>query len=548
MTRLRNNDGSPLHPWVPELADQVTRGAIGRRSFLRTVALLGVSVASAKAFLGGDPARGLLLGAREAAAAEPKKGGVLRMAMQTQEITDPANYNWVEASDITRNCIEYLTYVDENNIVHPYLADSFTPSDDLKTWTFKLHPGIKWSNGDDFTSDDVEANFKRWLKPDSKSSNRSAFEPVTQFEKVSPTEFKLHLSRPILAIPEMLYAYTCPIVHRRFDEEGGNWQKNPVGTGPYKLAEFGIGKIARVVRRDGYWGKAPYLDEIRYIDLGSDIATHLTALAAGQVDAIYRITPGELDLAKRLPNVQIVSNPSAMTLALRMQVDQKPFDDIRVRKAILLAADNQKMLDLALRGQGIVGENHHVASNQPEYFKLPPFKRNVAQAKALLEQAGMGGGKLNLAITVGNTQGRYEQDTAQVLSQNLAEAGINLKLDVLPTAQYWPIWDKTPFGVTFWAHRPLAVMTHDLAYRSTAVWNETHFKNADYDKALDEAMSIVDPKERSKSMERVESIIQDQAVMVQPYFVSKMTALSKKVQNFKMHPAEYFRMDEVWLA
>jgi peptide/nickel transport system substrate-binding protein len=540
MTRLRNNDGSPLHPWISELADQAQRGLIGRRSFLRTVALLGVSVASAKAWLGD----GLIL--RPAMAQEPKTGGILRMAMKTQEITDPANYNWIEASNITRNVIEYLTEVDAENVVHPYLAESWTPSDDLKVWSFKLRQGVKWSNGDDFTTDDVEANFKRWLQPESKSVNRTQFAGTT-FEKVGPHEFKLHLEKPKLSIPEELYAYTCSIVHRSFDETGANFQKNPIGTGPYSLAEFGIGKLARVTRREGYWGKAPYLDEIQYIDLGSDITAHLGALAAGQVDVAYRVTVAELDLAKRLPNVQMIAGPSAMTIVLRMQVDQKPFDDIRVRKAFVLAADNQRILDLALRGQGTVGENHHVSAIQPEYFKLPPVKRDVAQAKQLLEEAGQAG-KLNLEIAVGNTQGRFEQDAAQVLAQNLAEAGINLRLNVLPEAQYWPIWDKVPLGVTFWAHRPLGVMTLDLAYRSGAVWNETHYSNPEFDAALDQAMAIVDPAERSKVMEKVEKTIQDSAVMVQPFFVNKVTAASNKVHNFVMHPAEYFKMTDVWIG
>ena len=540
MTKLRNNDGSPLHPWVPELCEQVRRGAIGRRSFLRTVALLGVSVASAQTWLGGG------LAPRPALAQEPKRGGTLRMAMKTQEITDPANYNWVEASNITRNVIEFLTEVDAENVVHPYLAESWTPSDDLKVWTFKLRQGVKWSNGDDFTTDDVEANFRRWLNPESKSVNRTQFAGTT-FEKVGPHEFKLHLEKPKLSIPEELYAYTCSIVHRSFEDTGANFQKNPIGTGPYALAEFGIGKIARVTRRDGYWGKPPYLDEIQYIDLGSDISAHLGALAAGQVDVLYRVTVAELDLAKRLPNVQLISGPSAMTICLRMQVDQKPFDDIRVRKAITLAADNQRILDLALRGQGVLGENHHVSPIQPEYFKLPPVPRDVAQAKRLLEEAGQAG-KLNLEIAVGNTQGRFEQDSAQVLAQNLAEVGINLRLNVLPEAQYWPIWDKVPFGVTFWAHRPLGVMTLDLAYRSGAVWNETHYSNPEFDAALDRAMAIVDPAERAKVMKQVEKTIQDSAIMVQPFFVNKVTAASNKVHNFVMHPAEYFKMTEVWIG
>jgi peptide/nickel transport system substrate-binding protein len=540
MTKLRNNDPrTRLHPWVPELAERVRKGAIDRRSFVRTAALLGVSVASAQAFVGAAPRPALAQG-------EPKRGGTLRMAMQTQEITDPALYTWIEASDITRNCIEYLTHVDANNVTHPYLAASWTPSDDLRVWSFKLQPNVKWSNGDDFTSDDVEYNFKRWQAPESKSVNRTQF-AGWRFEKTGPLDFKLHLEKPKLSVPEELYAYTCGIVHRGFDEQGGNWQKNPIGTGPFQLAEFAIGKIARVTRREGYWGRPAYLDEVRYIDLGTDITAHLAALAAGQIDIPFRVTVNELDLAKRLPNTQMLSVASAMTVCLRMQVDQPPFDDIRVRKAIVLAADNQRMLDLALRGQGVLGENHHVAPFQPEYFKLPPIKRDVAQAKALLEEAGQAG-KLNLEILVGNTQGRFEQDAAQVLAQNLSEVGVGLKLNVMPPAQYWPIWDKVPFGVTFWAHRPLGVMTHDLAYRSGVAWNETHFNSPEYDAALDRAMAIVDPAERSKAMEDVERILQEAYVMVQPFFVNKFTAASNRVRGFEMHPAEYFRMDGVWLA
>ena len=155
-----------------------------------------------------------------------------------------------------------------------------------------------------------------------------------------------------------------------------------------------------------------------------------------------------------------------------MKPAEKPFDDIRVRKAVVLAADNQKMLDIAVRGIGVVAENHHVAPFQPEYAKLPPLKRDVAEAKRLLAEAGYKDG-IDLELTLGNTQGVWEQDTAQVLQQNLAEAGIRLKLNVIPAAQFWPIWTKVPFGMTYWAHRPLGVMTLDLAYRSGAAWNKS---------------------------------------------------------------------------
>ncbi len=538
---LKNNDGSPLHPGVAELSNQVRAGQIDRRAFLRTACLLGVSATSAKLFLGDS-----LDMITPAQAQTPKMGGTLRFSCRIQEMKDPALVTWTEASDVYRTIIEFLTLTDADNISHPYLAESWKPSDDLKVWTFKLRSGVKWSNGDDFTSDDVEFNFNRWTAKDSKSSNKSSFSAFEKIEKVSPLEFRLHLSKPDLAVPEKLYAYTCPILHRKFEEQGADFPKNPIGTGPYQLAEYAVSRIAKVKRREGYWGDKPYLDEIHFIDNGEDATTQVAALAAGQVDLLFKISITELDLVKKLPNIDLLTANTASTMCIRMQGDQKPFDDIRVRKAIVLAANNQQMLDVAYRGLGVVGENHHVAPSHPEYAKLPPLKRDVAKAKALLAEAGFPNG-IEVELVLGNTQGKIEQDTAQILQQNCAEAGIKINLKVLPSAQFWPVWDKVPFGLTYWAHRPLGVMALDLAYRSTGTWNESRFKSAEFDAALDAALGIVDPKARSAAMQKVEQILQDACIMVQPYFSQSFTVVSKKVKGHRMHPSDYFDMRKVWI-
>ncbi len=539
--RLRTNSGRRLHPAVPELADQFLRGEVGRRDFLRTVAWLGVSVASARAFTG-------LLAPTPALAQEtPKRGGSVRYAGPVMEMNDPATVTWTAASNLFRNSIEYLTLVDEDNVTHPYLAASWDPSEDLKTWRFKLQPSVKWSNGDDFTTEDVAFTIRRWIAPTSKSSNKSAFSAVKDVEVTSPTEFTLHLDRATLAIPEMLYAYTCPVLHRKFDDQGGVWSKNPIGTGPYTMTEFAVGQKATFRRRDGYWGTPPLLDEIRFLDLGTEVSASIAALAADQIDIISGINTTDIDLVKRLPNATMLNVHAAQTICIRMQCNQKPFDDIRVRKAMVLAADNARILELGYRGLGVVAENHHVAPMQPEYFKLPPLKRDVAQAKALLTEAGFKDG-LETTLTLGNTQGRWEQDSAQILQQNVAEAGINIKLNVLPASEFWPIWDKVPFGLTFWVHRPLAVMTLDLAYRTGGAWNESRFSNADFDAALNKATGIVDPKQRAAAMENVERILQDNAVMVQPFWSDRFGAASNKVRGFRLHPSTYSNLFKTWLA
>ncbi len=538
---LRNNDGSRLHPAVRTLAqDALGRTITDRRSVLRVLSWLGVSIASARGLLGVPVARA-------DGGPTPRHGGTLRFVCSVQQMTDPANTTWIEASNLFRNSVEFLTYVDPDNVTHPYLAESWHPSEDLKTWDFKLREGVSWSNGDRFTVEDVAFNIKRWIAPDSKSPNRTTFAAVTAIEPLDELRFRLHLSRPICCLPEHLYAANCAILHRKFEERGGNWPRNPIGTGPFQLVDYHVSRIAVFKRRSGYWGEPAYLDEIRYLDLGTEIATHVAALAAGQVDLLYRLTIAELDLVRRFPTMQLLTEPSAQTLAMRMKTDQKPFDDVRVRKAVVLSADREQMLRLAYRDYGVLGEHHHVAPFHPDYFRLPPIRRDVAGARRLLAEAGYPNG-IDLTLALGNTQGRYEQDTAQILQQNCAEAGIRLSLQVVPAAQYWTIWDKVPFGMTYWGHRPLGVMVLALAYRSGSAWNESHFSNPKFDAALDHALGILDPRERSAAMGDAERILQEEAVMVQAYFPKKFTVAGARVRGFRADPQDYYRMDKVWLA
>jgi peptide/nickel transport system substrate-binding protein len=537
---LRTNDGSRLHPAAESLARDALQHRTDRRSVLRVLSWLGVSIASARGVL-GIPA------ANAAASSTPRQGGTLRFVCSVQQMTDPAATTWIEASNLFRNSVEFLTYVDSDNVTHPYLAESWHPSQDLKTWDFKLRAGVRWSNGDPFSVQDVVFNIRRWIAPDSKSPNRTTFAAITAIEPVDELRFRLHLSRPVCSLPEHLYAATCPILHRKFEEQGANWPRHPIGTGPFQLTDYHVSRIAVFKRRQGYWGQAAYLDEIRYLDLGTEIATHVAALAAGQVDLLYRLTISELDLARRFPTMQLLSEPSAQTLVMRMQQDKKPFNDVRVRKAVVLSSDREQMLRLAYRNYGVLGEHHHVAPFHPDYFRLPPIKRDVETARRLLAQAGYPDG-IDLTLALGNTQGRYEQDTAQILQQNCAEAGIRLSLQVIPAAEYWTIWDKVPFGMTYWGHRPLGVMVLELAYRSGSVWNESHFANAKFDAALDRALGILDPHERSAAMGDAERILQEEAVMVQAYFPRKFTVAGARVRGFRADPQDYYRMDKVWLA
>jgi peptide/nickel transport system substrate-binding protein len=559
------------HVLMPKLKEQLRNGAMSRREFVRSAALLGVAASSAYA-MAGMSAPAMAADNMPFPPADPnaKPGGKLRIGQRVAKMEDPATYSWNEMSNQSRPVIEYLTMLGPDNIVRPMLLESWQPSDDLKTWTFNVRKGVMWHNGEELTADHVAWNILRWTDSATGSSvlGLSTFaalatstgekgangKPVRKptkgaVEVVDKHTLKLHLANPVLSVAEDCAEYTTLIVHPSFKAP---FADKPIGTGPFTVAELKVGErciLKRVHKTtDGkdfkYWGGDIYLDEIHFYNFEEDNVT--AAVASGTVDAIYELSVDQIPLAKSIEDAEVLAVDSANTLCCRMQVDHKPFDDIRVRKAIIKGVDNAAVKALVFPDGGEPAYNFHVSPVHPEYFPLPPLQRDVEGAKALLKEAGYESG-LDLTIDVGNTDGPWHQAVCEAIRDQLKDIGINLNVNVMPVTKFWEIWDKTPFGATSWDHRPLGTMVLAQAYRTGVPWNETHYSDPEYDKALADAEATIDVEKRKAKMQKLEQMLQDAAVMIEPLWRPVYILTTKKVHGYKPHPSRQMQITKVWM-
>ena len=372
--------------------------------------------------------------------------------------------SWVEGANQLRQVAEYLTETDANNITNPWLLESWQADDDVKTWTLRLKQNIRFNNGQPLTADDLLFNFQQWLDPNIGSSMQGllSYLDSTNIEKIDDLTIRLHLNEPQIGVPEHLFHYPALILPHTFE---GDFMRQPIGTGPFTVAEFTPGDRVVLKRREDYWQQGadgrslPYLDELIYLDLPPD--NRMAAMQGGILDTLYIPRPDDWEGLHAAPGIRIHSVSTAQTFVLRMRADQGPWQDSRVRQALKLCQDRQKILDLSYFGQGDLAIDAHVAPIHPEYCQQPIPTYDPERARSLLAEAGYPDG-LTVTLTTKNDQG--EPAIAQALKELALPGGFNIQLNIIEPARYWEQWTEVDLGITTWAHRPLGTMALALGY------------------------------------------------------------------------------------
>lgn len=393
-------------------------------------------------------AAALLAPATPALAQAKKDSAVLAMTLEPPGLDPTAGAASAIAEIVQYNIFETLTKIGADGRVSPLLAESWEVSPDLKTFTFRLRPGVKFQNGEPFDAAAVKYSFERAAGDKSTNKDKRLFASMAFVGTPDPLTVVVGLKT---IEPDFLFLIgqaTAAIVEPK--SAAGN-ATLPVGTGPYKLEHWAKGASITLTKWDGY-RNAPAVKlkrvTFRFI---SDPAAQMAALLSGDVDAFPRVAAARsLRQFRADRRFQVILAGSRAKTIVAINNRKKPLDDVRVRRAIAAAIDRKAIIEAAADGFGVPIGSHYVpgALGYVDTTAVNPF--NPDKARALLKEAGV---SLPLELTLKLPPTPYARQGGEAVAAQLAQVGIQARIENVEWAQWLSgVYTNKQYDLTIISH------------------------------------------------------------------------------------------------
>ena len=529
------------------LIEGVLRGTFSRRDLLRHGSVLGLSLP----LLGRLGLAAGLGTAAFPATARAAPGGVIRVASSTPSTAiDPVLVPDSSGLTLLQQTGEYLAIDGPDLVLRPTLATSWTPNKDGTVWSFKIRTGVKFHNGAALTAKDVAASINRLADPANKSNALSAFHGVLSpggAKVVDDETVAFHLDAPNGNFPYIVSSdnYNAIIIPADY---AGDWEKTFIGTGPFKLEKYTPKVGASFVRNPDYWGEKAIPDRVEFI-FYADIQPQILALQGGDVDVIKQVPVLAALPILNDPRINVISIGSVAHQQVHMRTDQSPFQDKRVRQALALTLDRDKLVQGLLRGRAKVGNDSPFAALYPSTDPtVPQRKQDLGAARQLLEAAGVGKG---FKVTLTTENYLEIPQYAQLIQSAAKQVGIDIALKIEDQGAYYgdavpgkSDWLDSTMGITDYGHRGVPNVYLSAPLLSTGTWNAAHFNNPEYDQLVKSYVGALDLSAQQAAAGKIQRLLLDETPIVFGYFYDYLAVTAKNVTGVEVTAMAHVFLDK----
>ncbi|RLL74633.1 ABC transporter substrate-binding protein [Ochrobactrum soli] len=445
-----------------------------------------------------------------------------------------------------------VRYKDGTLEVEPALAESWTISDDGKTYRFKLRQGIKFHDGSDFNAEAVKFNFDRMLKEDHPFYNTGPFPLSFNFSSIEavnaidPTTVEFKLKEPFapflsnLAYPTGLIV--SPEAVKKYGKEFG---RHPSGTGPFKFTEWQSGQRVVVERNPDYWDGAPALEAVVFRPI-TDPNTRVAEMMAGGLDVMVEVPPDNLATFKQDANFAVAEQAGPHVWFTILNAKTGPFADKKVRQAANYAVNRQALVDNVLQGSATVAAGPIPPAFNWVEDKTEAYPYDPEKAKALLAEAGVTNPEITFYVTEGGSGMLDPITMGAAIQADLQAVGFKVKIE---TYEWNTFLGRVNTGLEGKADMAeMAWMTNDpdtvpyLTLRTDALpdkggFNSGYYSNPQLDALLEKARTSNSQAERGKLYGEVQAIVHDDAPWLFVANWKQNAVTTAAVKGLKLQPS-----------
>lgn len=415
---------------------------------------------------------------------------------------------------------ERLVYYNpDSQVFEPVLATSWTQDD--KEITFKLREGVKWSNGEDFTADDVVYTFEHL-----KECSATYADKIDTVVALDAHTVKMTLKVYDADWFDTLASAACSISNKKAMEASND---TTVTTGPWIITDFAADDYVTLTRNENYWGELPKTKVLTFKTITENSA-RLVALQSGDIDVCQSPANIDLDIVESDPNLKLELGDSSKTIYLTFNQDDPLMADINFRKAVYYAIDRQEIVDIALDGYGLVGASTWGPATLGFDSSIKTPAQNIELAKEYLKKA-CPSGTCDVEIAVRNTP--EWQHAAEVVQEQLRKIGMNVTVNVMQSAAFTDYCTNGEHEMAVsgcaWPTAPGSWAAKMYSIKGSP--NRAHLSDKEVKNLIDAGDQGKDINARIASYKKVQTLNEDNVWYITMFYDGTKTAMNVNLEG-----------------